>query len=145
MNDAMSDPTVIQSVGVHWPAILVAALAAWILGALWYGPLFGNAWMNGIGKTKEEVQRDYTPLKILYAFIGYFIAGYGIARLLSFTDGSTWLDGVHIAVLGAVCLVIFPMSVAELMEHRTPKLLLINAGYVIVTFAITGAIVGAWR
>ncbi len=29
--------------GINWLAVLVAAVSAFLLGALWYGPLFKNA------------------------------------------------------------------------------------------------------
>ena len=145
MNELTSELMAMQSTGFNWLAISVAALAAWILGAIWYGPLFARAWMDGIGKTKEQVENDYTPMKMVFALVGYFLAACGITRLLNLSFGSTWLDGVHIALLGAVCLIVPTMAVSEVMEHRPPKLFLINAGYVIVAFIIMGAIIGAWR
>jgi hypothetical protein len=121
-------------------------VAAWMLGAIWYAaPVFGKAWMQGVGKTKEEVEKDYSPLKMLWALIGYLVAGYGIARMMSFTMGDSLVDGLHIGLLGAVCLVAAPMAVGEIMEHRPLKLYFINALYVVIAFVIMGAIIGAWR
>ena len=40
--------------GLNWLAILVATVAAFVLGGLWYGPLFGKAWMAALGKTEED-------------------------------------------------------------------------------------------
>jgi len=135
-----------ESSGVNYLAILVAGVAAWILGAIWYAaPVFGNTWMQGIGKTKEQVEKDYSFMKMVWALIGYLVAGYGIARLLSFTLGDSLFDGVMIGLLGAVCLVAAPIAVNEIMEHRPPKLYFINAFYIIITFAVMGAIIGAWR
>ena len=34
--------------------ILLAALAAFLVGGLWYGPLFGTAWMRLIGRTEHD-------------------------------------------------------------------------------------------
>ena len=39
---------------IHWLAIVVAALAGFPLGMLWYGPLFRNAWMAATGVTMEQ-------------------------------------------------------------------------------------------
>ena len=51
-----------ESAGVNYLAVLAAGGAAWILGAVWYAaPVFGNAWMAGIGKTKEQVEKDFSP------------------------------------------------------------------------------------
>ena len=38
-------------------ATLVASVLAFALGGLWYGPLFGNAWMAEHGFTKEQLEK----------------------------------------------------------------------------------------
>ena len=135
-----------ESSGVNYLAVLVAGVAAWILGAIWYAtPVFGNAWIAGIGKTKEQVEKDFSPLKIVWAFVGYLVAGYGIARMMSWTMGHSTMDGIHIGILGAVCLVCAPMAVGFVMEGRPSKLYFIDALYVIIAFTAMGAVIGAWR
>jgi hypothetical protein len=37
--------------------VAVAAIAGFPLGALWYGPLFGKAWMAATGITKERAKQ----------------------------------------------------------------------------------------
>ena len=36
-------------------AILVAAVSGFILGAIYYGPLFGKAWQQEVGLSDQEV------------------------------------------------------------------------------------------
>jgi hypothetical protein len=31
---------------IHWLAVIAASLTGFILGGLWYGPIFGKAWQN---------------------------------------------------------------------------------------------------
>jgi hypothetical protein len=42
--------------GIHPIAVLVAAFAGFVVGALWYGPLFGDTWahLSGIVPTSDE-------------------------------------------------------------------------------------------
>ena len=47
--------------GLNWWAILVATAAAFALGALWYGPLFGKAWVAALGKSEDEIQPSPEP------------------------------------------------------------------------------------
>ncbi len=43
---------------INWQAILVATLAAYIFGALWYSPLlFGKLWMKLNGLTKADAEK----------------------------------------------------------------------------------------
>ncbi|MFT5145106.1 MAG: hypothetical protein ACI80V_001244 [Rhodothermales bacterium] len=44
-------------------AVLVAGLIPMVVGAVWYGPLFGKKWLAFQGKTAEEVQAEINPLK----------------------------------------------------------------------------------
>jgi hypothetical protein len=44
-------------------AILVAAATGFLIGGLWYGPLFGKAWMAEHGFTEEQM-RGGNMLKI---------------------------------------------------------------------------------
>ena len=50
-----------ESMAINYWAVLVAAVAYMILGAIWYSPiLFGSAWMRLIGKTKEQAMADFS-------------------------------------------------------------------------------------
>ena len=42
---------------LNFPAILVAAVSALIVGFIWYNPkVFGNAWMQAAGMTEEQAK-----------------------------------------------------------------------------------------
>lgn len=135
-----------QVVCINYLAVLVAGAAYMLLGALWYSPaLFGNLWTAGIGKTREQVQKDYSAWKLIFAFVGSFLAAYGIARVLVWSYLDPLWGGFAIALVGSVCFLIAPMGINELMEHRSPKLFFINAFYNLTGFIIMGLIIGLWQ
>ena len=41
---------------LNWLAVLVAAASGFVIGGLWYGPLFQKPWMRLSGMTKERCQ-----------------------------------------------------------------------------------------
>jgi len=41
----------LEFTGLNWLAILVATVAGFALGGIWYGPLFGDTWLAALGKT----------------------------------------------------------------------------------------------
>ena len=41
--------------GINYWAILIAAVAGWIVGGIWYGVL-GKPWLAALGKTKAEIK-----------------------------------------------------------------------------------------
>ncbi|WP_276974679.1 DUF1761 domain-containing protein, partial [Flavobacterium filum] len=42
---------------MNFYAILVAAISTLLVGFVWYGPLFGKAWMAETGFTEEELKK----------------------------------------------------------------------------------------
>ncbi|MFN3237701.1 MAG: DUF1761 domain-containing protein [Pseudomonadales bacterium] len=54
---------------INWLSVLGAAVSAFVVGGLWYGPLFGKAWMAETGVT-EEAMANRNQAKI---FAGAFV------------------------------------------------------------------------
>jgi hypothetical protein len=48
---------------LNWLAVLTAAFSTFMLGGLWYGPLFGRVWMRASGMTEEKAKLG-SPVKI---------------------------------------------------------------------------------
>jgi len=134
------------SSGVNYWAILVAGGVYFILGALWYSKsLFGKTWMQGIGKTEEQIKAAFSPWKLVVTLIGSLIAAYGLARVLSWTSGTSLSGGFMLGLLAGVCFILAPMFINDVMENRPCKLTTINVLYHMVAFIIMGIIIGAWR
>ncbi|MBD3217646.1 MAG: DUF1761 family protein [candidate division Zixibacteria bacterium] len=135
-----------EPAGINYLAVVAAAVAYMILGALWYSPvLFGAAWMKGIGKTKEQIAKEFSPVNYLVALIFSFIASYGIARFMQWTGGDSIADGIKISVLAGVAFVLATMGVNDVFENRPRGLTVINTLYHLLGFLIVGIIIGAWR
>lgn len=76
-----------SSVPINYVAVLVAAVASMIIGALWYGPLFGKTWMRLSGMSsemmmtpekKQQARRGY-----LISFVGLLVMAYVLAHLVN--------------------------------------------------------------
>jgi hypothetical protein len=133
------------STGINYWAVLVAGMAYFILGAIWYaGPVFGNSWMKAIGKTKEQVEADFSAMKLVWAFFGSLVIAYGLARVLDWSNGATFADGIVAGALAAVCFVGASAFINDKMEGRSGMLFGINFLYTLLGFMIMGAIIGAW-
>jgi len=69
-------------------ATIVATIVSFVLGALWYGPVFANSWMAGNGFTREELQKDFNPgmtygATFVLALASAFVLGLHPASVLS--------------------------------------------------------------
>jgi hypothetical protein len=127
---------------ICWPAVLVAALSGFVIGGLWYGPLFQKPWMAASGMTKEKGAQGNMVLTFAGAYILNLIGAMGIAILVG--DHGGIASGAHVGAFTAFFFVAAALGVIYLFEMRPFRLWLINAGYQIVNFAAMGAIIGAW-
>ncbi len=132
----------------HWLPILVAALAAWLIGALWYSPLlFAKAWQRAHGYTAEKLAAMQAGAAKAYAgsFVAFvliaFILHTFLSRLGAHTAQQGALWGFH-AWLGFALPIGFT---ANLYSDKPISTFLIDAGYQLVYLSVMGAILGAWH
>ncbi|MEW5794927.1 MAG: DUF1761 domain-containing protein [Candidatus Zixiibacteriota bacterium] len=134
------------AISMNWWAVIVAAIAYMALGAVWYSPpLFAGAWMNGIGKTKEQIAAGFSPVTYVWALILSFLVAYGIARIYVWAKLATVWDGIVLGLLAGICFVLTSMGVNDLFEQRPRLLSAINILYHLVGFILIGVIIGAWH
>lgn len=126
-------------------AVLVAALASFILGGAWYAPgVFGRAWMRECGFTAELLAQKGGMGRIFaVSFVFEYLMAYNLAAFIG-PKGSLAF-GLFAGAAAGVGWVALAFGVTYLFERRSLKLFLINAGYHAVAFAMMGAILGAWR
>lgn len=51
----------------------LAALVPLVMGFIWYGPLFGNAWMKEMGFTKESLAGQNMALTFILSYVFSFL------------------------------------------------------------------------
>jgi hypothetical protein len=149
-------------------AIPVAAVAALVIGAVWYNPkVLGTAWMRESGMTEEKIKNGNMAkifgLAILFAAMLALalmqvtnhqmgalsmVGGDASIALPSYEAfmadyGTAFRDYGHGAFHGLLfgILVALPiLGTIALFERKSTKYILINAGYWIVTLTVMGAI-----
>ena len=127
---------------VDWLAVVAAAISAFILGGAWYSKaLFGNAWMQEVGLTEEAVNSANMAKVFGTTFVLQVLAAIALSAFLG--AGSNWLEGLHTGLWIGLFWVATAYGVTYLFEQRPLRLWLINAGYYVVLYALTGTIIGA--
>jgi hypothetical protein len=123
-------------------AVLVASVAGFVLGGLWYGPLFGKAWMAEVGFTEEALTQGFSPVRMYgTAFVAGAIGAYALAWILG-PDASPVSGATTGLALGAtIAATSFATNYA--FERKSVTLLLINGGYHVAQFGVMGAVLGA--
>lgn len=125
-------------------AILVAALAAYALGALWYAPpVFGHAWLRALGKRKEELG---SPGKAMAQQLVLMLVTAGCLALLVVRFGAiTWAEGAGIGFVAGVGLVATGLASDYLFCGWSLRLYAIQIAYKLVSLSLMGAILASWR
>jgi hypothetical protein len=127
---------------INWLSVFVAALSGFVIGSLWYGPLFQKPWMQLTGMTKEKGAQANMAVTFGGAYVLNVIGAAGIAMVLG--DHGGWHNGLHTGALAGLFFVAAALGVIYLFEQRPWRLWCINAGYQVVNFAAMGAVLGAW-
>ena len=121
-------------------AIIIAVVAAQVLGFLWYGPFFGRQWMAAIGKTKEDMSGSAGPAIGIGVVMSVVRAGI-LALLIGLSNTPDLGSGIKIGVVLAA-VTASGIITGHLYEERVSTLTWINCGYEIVMWAVMGAIIG---
>ena len=127
---------------VNWLAVLVGTVLSMAMGALWYGPLFGQLWLRLIGKTADELESD--PIMYvktaLAALIGMVVLNLTVAAFgpSGFLSGML-LSGLLFIGFGAVTTFVYTT-----FEGPTEKVWALYAAYQLVVYLIMGGVFAIW-
>jgi hypothetical protein len=126
---------------VSLAATLVATIVGFVLGALWYGPLFGRAWMRAAGTTADALERDVNAART-YAvtFVLGLIASYVFGLYLGPNPGRAF--AVVAGAAAGLCWVATALATNYLFERKPVVLIAINGGYHAVRFTLIGLTFG---
>ncbi|MFT5501932.1 MAG: hypothetical protein ACI88G_002073 [Woeseiaceae bacterium] len=129
---------------INWLAVVVATIAAFALGGLWYSKvLFADSWLQEVGLTEEAVNKAHMPTTFGGTFILQLIAATALAAVIG--PESSWQSGLQTGLTIGVAWIATAYGITYLFEQRSRRLFFINAGYYVVLFAIMGSIIGAWQ
>ena len=138
-------------VHVNYLAVLLSAIASMVMGALWYGPLFGKPWMKMVGMTKDKMAKAKKGMNQSYGFmfVGSLIMAYVLAHFIWYAAPGSFT--VMIAVKTAVWAwlgFIAPAAASKFLfspDKKPVQLLVIDAGYYLATLIVMGVIFGVLR
>ena len=127
----------------NYVGIIAGAIVLFAFGAIWF-TVFGAAWLEAVGKTKDQLGASGMWPYVISFVAGLFVS-YCFDNMLWHYEHGDAVKGAQVGVLTGVC--IFGAMLANLysFEARPLSLMLIDGGYGIIGFTITGAVVGALR
>ena len=130
---------------MNWIAVLGAALAGFVIGGLWYGPLLGKIWQRESGLT-DEAMKDANMARI---FGLAFVLNLAAAFILGHVMATYGHPGLHLAAMigfgVGLGFIATSIGVNYLFGRKSLKLFLIDAGYWTVVYTVMGAVFGVLK
>jgi hypothetical protein len=133
---------------INYLAVLVAAIASFVFGALWYGtPLFGKSWQTELGFTDDYLKEGNMGKIFGSSFLLMLLMSFGMGMLVQghYTEEVNWLGGLYHGLYVGGLFVATGYGINMLYQRRTIKLWAIDSAYQVIILAMMGAILGAWH
>ena len=124
--------------------IVLATLAFFIFGALWYGPLFSKAWQREAGLSGDAIRGGNMAVIFGLAFLFEMLVVTTLAHTVARTGASDRATMMMAVGFGATIMVP-AIGINYLFQRRSAKLFAIDAGHFVIGMAIVGAVLIAWR
>ena len=131
------------SAGVTTASGLALLLAgpSFLIGGVWYSPLlFANAWMREAKITEEELRAKVAPV-FAGAFVLSFVIALNLAMLLGKSASLGW--GAGAGALAGVGFAAMSLAIVFLFERRSTMLIVIDGGYLAVSYTVMGVVIAA--
>jgi len=124
---------------INWIAVVVATLAGFALGALWYSPaLFGKAWQREAGLTDEQLAQGSKVRIFGTTLVLAFLAAWNFANFLG--PRPPVVFGTLVGASAGLLWVASSLGINYLFERKSLRLFAINGGFHTVQFAVIGLV-----
>jgi len=132
--------------GMNYLAVVVAAVAGFAFGSLWY-MAFGKAWMAALGKTEAEIKgqgKKMPVVPMIVAMVAQLVMAYMLAGVLGHLgDGQvTPLNGLIGGALVWLGFVATTLAVNHAFQGAKRALTAIDGGHWLGVLLVQGLVVG---
>jgi hypothetical protein len=129
---------------LNWIAVVVAALAGYFPGAIWYSPVgFLRPWARELSIDVDNPPAGkHVGLKVAIGILPALAAATVFALILGHPGTPRHAMGLAIGIAGAF--ISTSLAVQYLYEGRSLKFWLINSGYHMLQYVIMGLVLSFW-
>jgi hypothetical protein len=141
-----------EIMSLNYFAVVLAAVASFIFGALWYGVL-SRPWISARGLSAEDLSKAKAamgtiPLPYIVAFVAELIMAWMLAGVLLHLEHGGLALTIRNTLISAAFLwfgfVATTLTVNHAFQGAKPSLTLIDGGHWLGVLLVQGAVLGAW-
>jgi ABC-type uncharacterized transport system permease subunit len=133
-----------KSLKINIVAVIVLALAHQVLNFGWY-TLAGDSWLTAANLTVPQIEANQSPLSYLASMVAAFLACWMLAWLFVQLKVESLVQGILYAISFYGCFLFFQSLTKDMFHLHPLRLTLINEGINFINFALSGAVLGAWK
>jgi hypothetical protein len=127
-------------------AVLVAVILQFVLGFLWYGPLFGEPWMGMVGLDMATIEANPPGAgEWITNIVSAVVSMYVLAWLFTKIPVFSLLQGLFLGLLIGFSFVLLSIMTSGMFAKDPYGLAWITGGFTTVGLGIGGAVLGAWK
>ena len=138
----------LPTVTVNYWAVLVAAIASMVIGAIWYSPaVFGKIWMKGSGMTTQQLakaKKKGMGKSYLIAFLGSLLFACVLAHFIVYVGAVTVADALELVIWMWAGFAVPLLLGSTLWEGKSWGAYLVGIVYQLVSFSVTAVILTLW-
>lgn len=129
---------------LNWLAVVVAGLAYFVLGAIWYSnALMGRQYRAAIGIDSDDSGQP-EPIPLLINLVGWIVAAAGLG-LISYSIGADSVgDGLALGLVVWLAFIVTNRVVAAYYEGPNRPLMMVNGPYNLIGYLAMGVILAVW-
>ncbi|MGD9981077.1 MAG: DUF1761 domain-containing protein [Hyphomonadaceae bacterium] len=124
-------------------AIVVAAIAIWAIGFLLYVVLFAEQWTAWMGLSEADMEKDNGRMPFMVVMP--FLQAIGLSLAVKWRNAQGWLGGLVTGLLMAVFFSIAARMYSWVYSFEVNELFGLDSLHFLLTHAVAGAILGAWK
>lgn len=134
-------------IDVNYLAVLVAAILAFGVGALWYGVLMARPWMSAQGFTEADLAADQGSMGRTYGltFLGYLFLALVLAMFVDLVEPATLNQGLWLGLMAWFGFMVPVNLTSVLFSRKRLSLFFIDGVYQLIIALGVAAVVTLWR
>lgn len=135
-----------EPVSLNFWALLVATIGMISVGVLWYGPLFGQKWMQLKGFTKDRMKTmKMTPLQSMaISSVASLVMVFVMANFMKLIGVDTVEAAFSFTFWAWLGFVVSTQANAVLFEEEDPKVFYIHIAHLFVAMLVASLVLVLW-
>lgn len=133
-----------MEVPINYLAVATAAIASYIIAAIWYGAIFSKLWQRLTGVTDMKP----APMNIVLVLIGCFIMAFVLDHSIIFAQTYHKVSGASSGLTAAFFIwlgFVAPVTLCTKLYEKKPwGLWLLDNAFWLIAMFVMGAILAVW-